>query len=120
MLINFQDCTMKTSIQSNKRCGKYVLPVLILTSLVGCGTQRIPMKNDDLASFSIDCSNAEKQLNYLRDMRPTIYDRREALLQKTMLGGFSSDYQKNKDIVTGKIDHLIDVQITEIYYKCDR
>jgi hypothetical protein len=53
-------------------------------------------------------------------MRPTIYDRREALLQKTMLGGFSSDYQKNKDIVTGKIDHLIDVQITEIYYKCDR
>lgn len=111
---------MTTSIRSNKRCGKYVPLVLILTSLVGCGTQRIPMKNNDLASFKIDCSIAEQQLNYLRDMRPNIYDRREALLQKTMLGGFSSDYQKNKDIVTGKIDHLIDAQITEIYYKCDR
>jgi hypothetical protein len=111
---------MTTSIQSNKRCGKYVLPVLILTSLVGCSTQRIPMKNYDLASFSIDCSNAEKQLNYLRDMRPNIYDRREALQQKTIFGGFSSDYEKNKDIVTGKIDFIIDQKIKEIYYKCDR
>ena len=110
---------MTTSIRSNKKCGKYVPLVLILTSLVGCSTQRIPMQNYDLASFSIDCSNAEKQLNYLRDMRPTIYDRREALLQKTMFGGFSSDFDKNKDIVTGKVDYIIDQKISEIYYKCD-
>jgi len=94
--------------------------VLILTSLVGCGTQRIPMKNDDLAAFNVDCAIAEQQLNYLRDMSPNIYERRDALQQKTIFGGFSSDYQKNKDIVTGKIDYLIDQKIKEIYYKCVR
>ena len=93
--------------------------MLILTSLVGCGsTQRIVMKNDDLASFKVDCSIAEQQLNYLRDMRPTIYERRDALYQKTIFGGFSSNHSKNKDIVTGKVDYLIDVNIKEIYYKC--
>ena len=94
--------------------------MLILTSLVGCGTQRIPMKNDDLAAFNVDCAIAEQQLNYLRDMSPNIYERRDALQQKTIFGGFSSDYQKNKDIVTGKIDYLIDQKIKEIYYKCVR
>ena len=94
--------------------------MLILTSLVGCGTQRIPMKNDDLAAFNVDCAIAEQQLNYLRDMSPNIYERRDALQQKTIFGGFSSDYQKNKDVVTGKIDYLIDQKIKEIYYKCVR
>jgi hypothetical protein len=78
------------------------------------------MKNDDLAAFNVDCAIAEQQLNYLRDMSPNIYERRDALQQKTIFGGFSSDYQKNKDIVTGKIDYLIDQKIKEIYYKCVR
>jgi hypothetical protein len=78
------------------------------------------MKNDDLAAFNVDCAIAEQQLNYLRDMSPNIYERRDALQQKTIFGGFSSDYQKNKDVVTGKIDYLIDQKIKEIYYKCVR
>ena len=65
------------------------------------------MKNDDLASFKIDCSIAEQQLNYLRDMRPTIYERRDALYQKTIFGGFSSNHSKNKDIVTGKVNNIV-------------
>jgi hypothetical protein len=78
------------------------------------------MKNNDLASFKIDCSIAEQQLNYLRDMRPTIYERRDAEYQKTMFGAFSPNYDKNKDIVFGKVDYLIDVNIKEIYYTCYR
>lgn len=107
---------MTISMPSNIKCGKFVL--IVLVSLAGCSTQRIPPSNYNLGSFKPDCSIAEQQLNWLRSIRPNIYERRDALLETQLWGGFSKNYLQNKDIVDGKVDYLIDLNIKEIYYKC--
>lgn len=101
---------------SNIKCGKFAL--IVLVSLAGCASQRITPSNEDLGYFKPDCSIAQQQLDWLRSIRPNIYERRDALQETMAWGAFSKNYRQNKDIVDGKIDYLIDLNIKEIYYKC--
>lgn len=72
----------------------------------------------DLAFLQPDCKIAEQQVQWLHSLRPTQKERSYAQQEMFFWGGFSKDYQQNKRIATNKIDYLIDVNIKEIYYKC--
>lgn len=101
---------------SNIKFGKFAL--LAIVSLAGCSSQRIAPSNHDLASLTPDCRIAEQQVQWLESLRPTHRERNYARQEMFFWGGFSKDYQQNKDIANNKIDYLIDLNIKEIYYKC--
>ncbi len=105
---------------SNIKFGKYVLSVMLVSLFAGCASteQRILPSHQTLASFKPDCNIAEKQLEWLRSLRPTLQERRDAQLEVFMWGGFSKEFRKNKDIVDNKVDYLININIDEIYYRC--
>ena len=102
---------------SNTNFGKYVLVALV--SLGGCAnTQRIHPSTDKLVSLRPDCRIAQQQLDWLRSIRPTYSEKIDARSQMLTYGGFSKEYQRNRDIVEGKIDWLIDLNIKDIYKQC--
>ncbi len=105
---------------SKTKFGKYVLSVMFVSLVAGCASteQRILPSPHTLASFKPDCNMAQQQLEWLRSLRPTVQERRNALFEVQMWGGFSKDFRKNKDIVDNKVDYLIDINIDEIYYRC--
>ncbi len=101
---------------SNIKFGKFAL--LAIVSLSGCASQRILPSNNDLAFISPNCQIAEQQIEWLQSIRPTQKERSYARQEMFFWGGFSQNYRQNKDISTNKIDYLIDLNIQEIYYKC--
>ena len=105
-----------TSKLSNIKFGKFALFAIV--SLAGCSTQRILPSNHDLVSLQPDCRIAEQQVQWLHSIRPTSKERIYAQQEMFFWGGFSRNYFQNKDITTNKIDYLIDLNIKEIYYKC--
>jgi hypothetical protein len=100
--------------------GKFVL-IATAASLVGCAstTQRILPSSHTLGSFKPDCTIAKEQVEWLRSIRPTLHERRDAYLEVTSWGGFSKEFAKNKEIADGRIDYLINANIDEIYYRCN-
>lgn len=105
---------------SNIKFGRYVLSAILVSSVLGCSTteQRIMPSTHALASFKPDCKIAEQQLEWLRSIRPTDQERRNARTEVYMWGGFSKEFRNNKNIVDNKMDYLININIDEIYYKC--
>ena len=100
--------------------GKFVL-IATAASLVGCASppQRILPSSQALGSFKPDCNIAKEQVEWLRSIRPTLRERRDAYIEVTSWGGFSREFPKNKEIADGRIDYLIDANIDEIYYRCN-
>lgn len=107
---------MKTSMPSNIKFGKFALVVLV--SLTGCASQRIAPSQDKLATFVPNCAMAQEQLDWLRSVRPTYREHQDARLETYAYGGFSRSYRTNKDLVDGRVDYLVDLNIKEIYYVC--
>jgi hypothetical protein len=105
---------------SSTKFGKCVL-VVVTASLIGCASPapRILPTASTLGSFKPDCNIAKEQLEWLRSIRPTVYEKRDAYLQVTLWGEFSKEFIANKDVSDNRIDYLIDVNIKEIYYRCN-
>lgn len=108
------------SMLSSTKFGKFAL-IAVTASLVGCASPapRILPTVSMLGSFKPDCNIAKEQLEWLRSIRPTIHEKRDANLQVKMWGEFSKEFMVNKDISDNRIDYLIDVNIKEIYYRCN-
>ena len=106
---------------SSIRFGKFVLIAVVASFFAGCAStqQRILPEPEILASFKPDCNIAKEQVEWLRSIRPTLREKRDAYLEVQTWGGFSKDFRKNKEIASGKIDYLIDNNIDEIYYRCN-
>jgi hypothetical protein len=107
-------------MQSSTKFGSFAL-IVATVSLIGCASpaQRILPDAHSLGSFKPDCRIAKEQVEWLRSIRPTMYERRDAYLEVKSWGGFSKDFRKNKDIADGRVDYLIDANINEIYYRCN-
>ena len=103
---------------SNLNFGKFALVVLV--SLSGCATQRIYPSTDKLARLEPNCQIAQEQLDWLRSIRPSYKEKIDARNEVLAFGGFSKDYQNNKNISDGKIDWLIDMNIMDIYKQCQK
>jgi hypothetical protein len=109
---------MTTLMPSNLNFGKFAL--IALVSLSGCASQRIYPSTDKLVRLEPNCEIAQEQLDWLRSIRPTFKERIGARNEVLAWGGFSRDYQNNKNISDGKIDWLIDLNIRDIYRKCQK
>lgn len=107
---------MKILTLSSINFGKFVLVALV--SLSGCASQRIAPSQDKLATFTPNCAMAQEQLDWLRSVRPTRREHQDARLETYAYGGFSNNYRTNKEMVDGRVDYLVDLNIKEIYYVC--
>ena len=103
-------------MRSNTNFGKFALVALV--SLSGCASQRIYPSTDKLVKLQPNCAIAQEQLDWLRSIRPSKAERIDARFEVLTYGGFSSDYRRNKDILDGKVDWLIDMNIKDIYKQC--
>lgn len=103
-------------MRSNINFGKFALVALV--SLSGCASQRIYPSTDKLVRLEPNCAIAQEQLDWLRSIRPSKSERIDARFEVMTFGGFSADYKKNKDILDGKVDWLIDLNIRDIYKQC--
>lgn len=67
-----------------------------------------------------NCEIVQQQLDWLRSIKPTAMEKQRAHSDMWLFGGFSKDYENNKNIVTGKIDWLIEMNIKDIYKECGK
>mgnify|MGYP000149971865 CR=1 FL=1 len=108
---------------------KCLLPILVLSSLVGCNsahtsfTQKGDMAYEIMDHMVIDCRKAEQQYAFLESERTTKMQKLKAgFLNKTLIGsmyaGYNSETKWAYKTNSGTRDGIIDLQQKRIKELC--
>lgn len=108
---------------------KFLLPILVLTSLVGCNsahtvhTQKGDLAYEIMDHMVIDCRKAKQQYAFLESERTTKMQKLKAgFLNKTLIGSMYAGYNKETKWAyktsSGTRDGIIDFQQKRIREIC--